>query len=290
MKFRPLFRKLKTELLSLSRRALVGTFAFVTAFAVVYGTAAHVIPFITSHPYFRLRTVTVACDTKAASPQSLAHRAGLHDRATLWDVDVAQAEAALESTAWVRDAVVVRRFPDHVTLRVRGRTPVAATLTEDGPFLIDADGVLFREAGAEGYPDIPYLIGWRTASTHGERAARLRTLMAVLDEARDGGRAVSEISMDEAGAVTFYPETPRIAVQLGRDPDPAEVLGRLDIALASLDHLIDSVRAVDVTAVDRIVVKAAEGGLAALLTAKVGTPAVSDLAVGTPIQRSPDRG
>ena len=64
---------------------------------------------------------------------------------------------------------------------------VAATPTADGPYLIDADGVLFREEGDRSHPDLPYVTGWDRAPSRGERIGRLRTALAAVVAAEAEG-------------------------------------------------------------------------------------------------------
>ncbi len=288
MKLRPFFRKLGTSVTAIWRCRLSAALV-ATAVATVCAVYVYVFPFVLEHSYFRLRTIKVACDTRAVSPQTLAFRAGLHDRMTLWDVETEQAEAALEEAAWVREARVRRRFPAHVSVWVSGRVPVAATITEEGPFLVDAEGVVFREEDGRGFPDLPYLTGWLEARSRGERIARLRRMMALLEAAQDRGYAVSQIDVDAAGAYRLFPETPRVSVELGVDPEPEVALGRLDTVLAQLVGATDAVGGIDLAFNDRVVVTAAEGGLPTLLTAQIGGRDLEEVAEAT-VDGGPDRG
>ncbi|MDP9444015.1 MAG: FtsQ-type POTRA domain-containing protein [Actinomycetota bacterium] len=55
-------------------------------------------------------------------------------------------EQRVEQTlAEVADAEATRTWPDTVTIAVRERTPVAVVARDDGPWLIDAEGVEFRQ-------------------------------------------------------------------------------------------------------------------------------------------------
>ncbi len=258
-------------LLDASRRGLLRATMAALACALVYGLHAYAIPAVLGHSYFELRTIKVACDSRTVAPQELALRAGLTKGTTIWEVDTERAESALSKPSWVREAKVARRFPAQVSLKVFRRSPVAATFTaEGGAFFIDADGVVFREGEEEGYPDLPYLTGWLDAVKQGERMARLRTLMALLEGAVERGYTISQVDVDDRGVYRLFPETPRIAVSFGTKPDVEGGLRRMDTVLSALSGSHGAIRELDLAFDERVVVKAARGGLPELLMAKAG--------------------
>ncbi len=296
--FKPFLKRFKSTAFEVSRKGVLLGGAAALLCASVYVAEFHVIPGVLSHPYFKLRTVKISCDSRTVAPQELALRAGLTRGTTIWQVDADASERALREPSWVKEAHVVKRFPSQVSLSVTRRHAVAATLDEHGAFFIDADGVVFSEEGAGGnYPDLPYLTGWQHASARGERAARLRTLMDLLAGASELGITVSQVDVDEHGAYTLFPESPRIAVAFGVAPDVEESLARMNTVLAALSDTLPSIREIDLSFAGRAVVKAAQGGLPALLTAKAGLdngpePDLSEIveAAGASTPRERDRG
>lgn len=232
-----------------------------------YCACAYVWPAFAGHPYFRLRSVGIACDTDAASPALLASRAGLYDGTSLWAIDVEAAEAALESASWVRSAGVFRRFPDHVDVRVHRREPIAATLTERGPFLIDGEGVVYREEGRITYPDLPWVTGWDRGASRGEHILRLRRAVGLLSAAQAEDVMISQVHVDVDGVVWAFPESHRVSVRLGSSFDAATSLRRLRVVLATLPAKEVELKEIDLTYPDRAVVRTARGRVSRTIAA-----------------------
>jgi len=247
----------------------------------VYCTCVYAWPAIRQHPYFRLRSVKITCDSAYVEPAVLASRAGLYDGTSLWDVDVDSARAALEAAPWVREARVERRFPDHVSVEVYRREPIAATLASDGPYLIGQDGVVYREEKRQRYsdlPDVPYLTGWERATSHGESVVRLRAAIALLRAAKSAGIVVSQVDVGEDGTLWLFPEAPQVAVRFGREAHRAREMARLRTVLATLPRETDDLEEIDLTYADRAVVRVRDGRVNSVLSEIASSDAVTGLA------------
>ncbi|RMF25822.1 MAG: FtsQ-type POTRA domain-containing protein, partial [Deltaproteobacteria bacterium] len=255
----------------LVRIAVVVALGGLASAAAAYAAVAIVWPAFASRPYSRVKSVKVVCDSRAAEPAALASMAGLFDGTTLWQIDADAAEHALESVPWVEDARIERRFPAAVRLEVRRRRPVAATVGPDGPYLIDAQGVVFREAGSRAYPDLPYLTGWQSEPDRGVRIQRLRLaidLLSALEE--DAQIRVSQIDVDPRGVFRLYLDGRRLPLVLGRRPTPERVAARVRAVVAALPEKLAGVREVDLSYGDRAVVRVADGRVVSLLAALAG--------------------
>jgi cell division protein FtsQ len=259
MRLRPYFRRFKTDVLSWSRFTVATLVCTATVAAGAYGAYAAVWPALAGHAYFRLRSVKVMCNSQAATPGVLASRAGLYEGTSLWEVDTSGAERALAAAPWVRSATVARRFPSHVSLRVDRREPIAATFAGDGPYLIDAAGIVYREEEDVPFVDLPYLTGWQQAATRAERIARLHRCLAIARAAAELGVAVSEIYADEQGTYWLYPENRRISVRLGAVTDARLTASRLRAVLSTLPEPASDIREVDLSYPDRAVLRTARG-------------------------------
>jgi cell division protein FtsQ len=280
MRLRPFLRKLRTDLANWSRTATAAVLVSAVVAGCVYYSATELWPGVRLHPYFRLRSVKITCDSSHAEPVELAARAGLYEGTSLWDVDVEAARGALEAATWVKEARVARRFPDHVSVEVYRREPLAATVASDGPYLIGDDGMVYREEGARGYadmPDVPFLTGWERADSHGERIARLRASMALLAAVEAEGVAVSQIDVSDDGTLWLYPEAPRVAVRVGRDVDVARLSARLSAVLGTLPADVDELEEIDLSYADRAVLRVREGSVASVLSGIATTKALADL-------------
>jgi cell division septal protein FtsQ len=261
----PVVRKATAAVAACSRALLLGSCAVALAAGGAWATAEHAFPYVTSHDYFRLRSIRVTSDETRVAPQVLAELGGLYDDTSLWNVDPEAVAAQLREMSWVREVRVARRFPWQVSLTVLRRHAVAATLADGEAWLVDDEGVLFREIGGTSAPDLPYLTGWEQPEVQAERAARLRNLLAALDLATERGIEVSELHMDDDGTVHLFASELQAAVRLGEPSHVATGLDRLALALAELGPLAEQARVIDTDLGDRIVVRGADHRLPALL-------------------------
>src|SRR5262245_4717265 len=130
MRLRPFFRRFRSDFFVWAKVVVVVAGAVAIVGGGVWAAYAEAWPAVVAHSYFRLRSVKVACDSRAAEPSALAARAGLYDGTSLWQIDPEHGREALASVPWVRDARVERRFPDEVSVQVFRREAVAATVTK----------------------------------------------------------------------------------------------------------------------------------------------------------------
>jgi len=65
----------------------------------------------------------------------------------------------VEAIGWVREAVVERRFPDTIFLRIEERDPLALWQKNGRLFVIDNDGVVIKGASPQNYALLPVIVG-----------------------------------------------------------------------------------------------------------------------------------
>lgn len=270
MRLRPFLRKLRNDAAGWIRPFAFALVLVVALAGASYGSYRHVWPSVIGHPYFRLKSVRVICDTHTASAESLASRAGLYEGTSLWKVDPAAAASRLKAQPWVREVQVNRRFPDHVSVSVARRTAVAATVSENGPFLIDASGVVYREEGPVRFPDVPYLTGWNEL---GSRSAQITTLKRSLDllQALEGqGIRISELHVDGAGDFWLYPDGRSFSVRIGELDDADEKARTLRRTLAQLPEDTHSIEEIDLSYPDRAILRARSGAMERVMAMLAG--------------------
>jgi cell division septal protein FtsQ len=267
MKRNPRARKARAAARVWSRRLAVGTGALALVATASWAAWARAWPYVTGHDYFRLRSIRIASDETRVAPETLAEIAGLYEDSSLWSVDPEAITSTLRDASWVKQARVSRHFPWQVNLTVSRRHAVAAAVAGSKAFLVDADGVLFHEVEQASIPDLPYLTGWDTSDAQAENAVRLRKLLEVLGEASNRQIEVSELHLDEGGAVWLYATGIKASVRLGKPENAQSGLDKLSIALAELGPLADRARVIDTDYPGRIVVRGADDKLPAMLAA-----------------------
>jgi hypothetical protein len=272
MTLRPLVRKLRSNLAAWSRAAFLGCAVIGGSLWLLHATIYRVWPAVVDHPYFRLTSVHIRCDTDALGPKEIAVTAGLYAGSSLWRIDVAAAEAALEAPEWVETATVRRHFPNRVSVEVKERKPVAAAPAPGGPYFVDATGIVYRPLGAREYPDVPYLTGWQAAPDEMGRAQRLRELLDIARVAEERGLRLSQVEIDRGGDFWVYPDGRRMPVRLGKSADASKAFARVRATLAKVPEGSTAVREVDASYPDRIVLRTWEGGYTTLVAELSGKP------------------
>ena len=104
--------------------------------------------------------------------------------------------ASLRAVDWVKDASIVRIWPNRVIVRVSERTPVAfITLASSRYALIDEDGVILPPA-TDRFP-VPVLSGVRLADPPGVRRERVHRMLRLTRDLGDLAAKISEIDVSD---------------------------------------------------------------------------------------------
>lgn len=144
----------------------------------------------TSAAGLRLQNVRLA----GASPQSSAdilHAAGLQKGAPLLALDLDAARRRIEQVGWVKDAHVVRLFPDSVVISVDERQLLAVWQHDGRTGVIDASGVIAPEADPGRFSNLPLVVG------EGANTAASAILGPVLSRPRLTERLDALVRVDE---------------------------------------------------------------------------------------------
>jgi cell division protein FtsQ len=107
-----------------------------------------------------LRLQTVRLD--GASPQSSAdilRAAALQQGSPLLGVDLDGVRRRIEQVGWVKDAHVIRLFPDSVVISVDERKLMAVWQRDGRAGVIDTDGVVAPEADPGRFASLPLVVG-----------------------------------------------------------------------------------------------------------------------------------
>jgi cell division protein FtsQ len=114
----------------------------------------------TRTPLLDLDHIEVAGDARVGDAEVLAAiaAAGIRPGRPLADLDLGQAEAALEQLPAVQDAEVVRHWPGGVEVRLTERRPVAVVGVAGGRAVIGADGTVIALEPLDRAPATPGLV------------------------------------------------------------------------------------------------------------------------------------
>lgn len=94
----------------------------------------------------RLESIVVEGRSRASNME-IAQALGVEKGVSIFDLDPHSLREKLEALAWVRSAIVERRLPNTLYVRLMERVPVALWQDEQGrTFLVDERGITIKEA------------------------------------------------------------------------------------------------------------------------------------------------
>jgi cell division protein FtsQ len=208
--------------------------AFLTLVGLV-GFAVFNLAMILAHDWLtQTRLLPIAAvDVEGAqrlTAVAVRQRAQIGPRDNILSVNLGAARRRLQAHPWIAEAKVIREIPDRIIIRIREHE-CRAVLNLDRPYLLSADGVVFkvREAGECG--EVPMISGidYADLGLDGQPwGAALQTALDLLDTRRNpaaGGRQIEirEIRADPDLGLTLFVHAP------GREPpDHTVVLGFAD--------------------------------------------------------------
>ncbi len=156
----------------------------------------------------------------------------------------------LQALPWLSDAVIERRWPDTLIVRLIEREPLARWQYQGHVQVIDRDGVVIRTASAKEFADLPLIVGAGGA----ERAYELLALLAPYPQIHKVLRAaicIGERRWD-------LQLEPGVTIRLPEDRE-ADGLRRLVTLLNDPQILTREVQAVDLRFPDRLIVERPPG-------------------------------
>ena len=211
----PRFRRRRVEVLRQEGRRRLRVLVGVTSVVVVTAAGSWV---VTDSPLLDLDRVVVE-GTERTTPTEVRFASGLRPGQALLDVDVDAATRSVERLPWVRLAVVSRRWPNEVRIRLVEREAVAVAPADAGALaLVDGEGRVVEWVEVAP-PGLPVLAGLPPAGPAGstlppDGVATLAVAVALPPELRArtvgvapaaGGRGEVEMSLSPEGMVRLGP-------------------------------------------------------------------------------------
>ena len=91
----------------------------------------------------------------------------------LFDMDIKNAQARIQSLSWVDTAVVRRLWPNRIVVHINERRPYALWQNNQKVYVVDRQGVVILSADAQEFTDLPYIVGTGAS----EKAETILTLL-----------------------------------------------------------------------------------------------------------------
>jgi cell division protein FtsQ len=165
--------------------------------------------FLIRDPRFALNGVEASTDTSTLEISGAAHASRGKIEAVFNDdsgrsvylLPMNDRRSSLRAVDWVKDASIVRIWPNRVVVRVSERTPVAfVTLAPSRFALIDEEGVILPPA-TDRFP-VPVLVGVRPSDPPSVRRDRVRRMLRLTRELGELTAKISQIDVSDADNLT----------------------------------------------------------------------------------------
>lgn len=175
-----------------------------------------------SSPHFALHEINVQ-GTSRLSSDLLVRTSGLTAGANVLGIDEEEARQKLQALPWVRRADVARELPNRVIISVEERVP-AAILVEERTWLVDTDGIPFKELEEGEYdPSLLVLAGVEVSRLHA--AGRVERSREMLGEALTIAKDYRNMGLDLRCQITGVDYDDIVGYTLVSDEQQRFVLG-----------------------------------------------------------------
>jgi cell division protein FtsQ len=200
---------------------------FVLGTALVLGTASAIAfsayRFLVTSSRFAIDRAEVSGSRRFTEEQVLA-LSGTRVGANLFALDVAAAERALTTNAWIISARVTRKLPSTLVITVTERVPAALAVLDGGLFLLTRDGHTIKAVESGDETDFPIVTGLSLADLNTDRTRATELVSNALAVQREYERLpmskiypTEEIHLEEDGKLSLVVGTKGMTLYLGKE-------------------------------------------------------------------------
>ncbi len=90
---------------------------------------------------------------------AIKHAIAVEKGSPIFAADLGGIEQSLEQISWVGDALVERRLPDTLYIKIRERAPIALWQRQGKLAVVDAQGVVLSDKNLDQFRDLPIIVG-----------------------------------------------------------------------------------------------------------------------------------
>lgn len=159
--------------------------------------------YVVHHPYFTLSEIKVNIGQHLLAEEVISW-GGVARGMSLWKISPTEVEERLKTHPWIRTAHVQRSLPQHLTITVIERQPVA--ILANGPLTyLDETGEIITSLTDTDNRDLPYVTGPITSVTL-DTAGLVRQIPKMLALVQQSGwpDPVSEVHKNQAGGFSLF--------------------------------------------------------------------------------------
>jgi cell division protein FtsQ len=178
--------------------------------------------YLTNHPYFLVKTVTLSGLHRVTRAEVLA-AAELDRPVNILTIHLDRIAGRLRRLPWVKDVTVTRRFPDAVVIDVVERRP-SILISLDHLYYLDETGRPFKKVDADEQPELPIITGFTWDDFQEKRKeytkkdlAEVFALLNALVGRNDRFRLenISEVNFDPARGLSLFTREDNVQLKIG---------------------------------------------------------------------------
>lgn len=189
--------------------------------------------------FFQVDKVDIIGCNKLDTRQVLSW-SGLDIKTNLWSLRTSKLKKHLEKHSWIESAIVKRKWPNALRIKIRERVPVALINKKSGLYYIDKKGVVISSVLPTDGLDYPIITG-KEEATGPDALPNAKWLQDTLSFIRYAGSGnpilpkqnISEIHVGPEGQLTLYLADNPFPIYLGQG-EMKKKYGRLSKVLSWL--------------------------------------------------------
>lgn len=213
-----------------------GALFFLSSSALLCVACVFVYSLLLSSAYFQIREISVR-GLKELTEKDILSAADIKSEQNILAINADAVVRNVRLNDWVEEVYIGRELPDKLVLHVRERVPLALVKTGNDFYLMDDNGVIFKQLCMKDAIDLPIITGIGDKKKTDRRLlmnalAMLKSVTGSSDYAYLG--TVSEINVDPLFGVSLVSDS-GLYLKLG-DDNFGNKLKRLKAVLADLGH------------------------------------------------------
>ena len=215
--------------------------------------------YLCTSPYFSVQQVIVNGE-KGLTDMEVLNMARIDIGMNILTINLKEASKRIVQHPWIESAQIKRKLPQKILIRITERDPVAL-INLDRLYLIDKQGVIFKEIGPEDTFNLPVLTGLESVDFAANESVSKRLIEKALTVMNEIDREkvlcideLSEINMDPLSGLTLYTMKDATQIKLGFN-DYNRKLDRLKKVIDDLQNRYKKADYIDLAYGEKVYVK-----------------------------------
>ncbi|MDY6854348.1 MAG: cell division protein FtsQ/DivIB [Thermodesulfobacteriota bacterium] len=215
--------------------------------------------YLYTSPYFSVQEIIVNGEKRLTDMEVL-NMARIDIGMNILTINLKEASKRIVQHPWIENAQLKRKLPQKIFIRITERDPIAI-INLDRLYLIDKQGVIFKEIGPEDTFNLPVLTGLESADLAANESVSKHLIEKALTAMNEIGKGkalcideLSEINMDPHSGLTLYTMKDATQIKLGFN-DYSKKLDRLKKVIDDLQDRYKKADYIDLVYGEKVYVK-----------------------------------